>query len=87
MGKIVLSVLFLCLAGLGMSVIYWSNNLSLRYNAWTTGLRERHPRINPPPTPRMRTLNTKIMTWLFRFVGAYIILASMFLLSIVWKAN
>ena len=53
----------------GILLIVWARSLSLRYNAWTTGFRERNPHINPPPTPEMRALNTKIMTNLFRFLG------------------
>jgi hypothetical protein len=48
----------------------------MRYNAWTTSLRERYPRINPPPTPQMREMNTKIMKWLFRVVGAFLVMFS-----------
>jgi hypothetical protein len=32
----------------GLILIFWASPLSLRYNAWTTGLRERHSNINPP---------------------------------------
>ena len=28
---------------LGLALVSWARTLSLRYNAWTTGLRERHP--------------------------------------------
>lgn len=83
MNRIVLSVMLLCLTVLGISVVYWAHKLSLKYNAWTTSFREKHPRINPPPTPRMRELNTKIMTWLFRLTGVFIILYSLFILLIV----
>jgi len=67
-----------CNAGLGASLLYWASQLSVRYNAWTTSLRERYPYVNKPPTPQMQDLNTKIMMWLFRVVGALF-----FLLSIV----
>jgi hypothetical protein len=63
-----------CVAALGIAVIYWAEKLSIRYNAWTTKFRERHPNINPPPTPQMLALNTKIMTWLFRALGAFFVL-------------
>jgi hypothetical protein len=58
---------------IGLAIIYWSRPLSERYNAWTTGLRERHPKINPPPTQAWRRRNTTIMTWLFRLAGAYLV--------------
>jgi hypothetical protein len=38
-------------AFIGLALIFWATPLSIRCNAWTTGLRERHPNINPPPTP------------------------------------
>ena len=54
----------------GLALLIWANALSVRYNGWTTRLRERHPNFNPPPTPEWRERNTKIMTNLFRIVGA-----------------
>ena len=77
--------LSLILTVLGVVLLYWSGELSLRYNAWTTRSRERYPHINPSPTPQSRELNTKIMTWLFRFLGACILLASILMLSGVWR--
>ena len=59
---------------IGLASIIGAKPLSIRYNAWTTGIRERHPKFNPPPTPEMRAKNTKIMTILFRFVGVAIFL-------------
>ena len=61
---------------LGLALIYWAAPLSLRYNAWTTGLRERHPNFNPPPTPEWRARNSKIMTIMFRVVGTFFFLRS-----------
>lgn len=78
MNKTFLMVEWGCFAGLGASLFFWSLQLSVRYNAWTTRVRERTPHTNPPPTLEMRALNTKIMKWLFRIVGAFL-----FLLSIV----
>jgi hypothetical protein len=54
---------------IGIALTIFAKPLSLRYNAWTTAFRERNPHINPPPTPEMRALNTKIMTGLFRACG------------------
>jgi hypothetical protein len=59
----------LAFAVAGIVMIMWANSFSLRYNAWTTRLRERNPNFNPPPTPEWRVRNTKIMTVLFRVVG------------------
>jgi hypothetical protein len=67
-----------CNASLGASLFYWASQLSVRSNAWTTSLRERYPYVNRQPNPQMREMNTKIMKWLFRVVGALL-----FLLSIV----
>jgi hypothetical protein len=78
MSRILHSVQWGCLGVLGAALCYWSTRLSVLYNAWTTSFRERHPHINPPPTPDARNSNTKIMNWLFRILGA-----SLFLLAIV----
>ena len=64
----------------GLGLVTWAAALSLRYNAWTTSLRERHPNFNPPPTLEWRALNTKIMTVMFRVAGAFFILASFLIL-------
>jgi hypothetical protein len=61
---------------IGLALIIWAVPLSIRYNTWTSGLRERHPNFNPPPTPEWRARNTKIMTVLFRIVGAFFVLFS-----------
>lgn len=61
---------------IGMALILWAKPLSIRYNAWTTGLRERHPNFNPPPTPQWRARNTKIMTVMFRVFGVFLVLLS-----------
>jgi len=71
-------------AFIGLALIFWATPLSIRYNAWTTGLRERHPNINPPPTPEWRARNTKIMTVMFRVAGVSLVLLSiMDLLSLI----
>ena len=61
---------------LGVALLIWATPLSLRYNAWTTGLRERHPNVNPPPTPEWRARNIKIMTILFRVAGLFSLIMS-----------
>jgi hypothetical protein len=63
-------------AVIGLALIFWATPLSIRYNAWTTGLRERHPNINPPPTPEWRARNTKIMTVMFRVAGMFLVVLS-----------
>jgi hypothetical protein len=71
-------------AVVGLALIFWATPLSVRYNAWTAGLRERHPNINPPPTPEWRARNTQIMTVLFRVAGVFLVLASvMYLLPLI----
>jgi hypothetical protein len=62
---------------LGLALILWAGTLSIRYNAWTTGIRERHPSFNPPPTPEWRARNTKIMSVIFRIVGTVAVLLSL----------
>jgi hypothetical protein len=64
---------------LGLFLIIRAEQLSVRYNAWTTSLREKNPHINPPPTPEMRELNTRIMTRLFRITGVCFTLLSAFM--------
>jgi hypothetical protein len=56
-------------AAVRIVLLIWASPLSVRYNTWTTGFRERHPKINPPPTPEWRARNTKIMTGMFRLLG------------------
>jgi hypothetical protein len=69
---------------IGLALTCWAAPLSVRYNAWTTGLRERHPNINPPPTPEWRARNTKIMTVMFRVLGVFLVLLSiMYLLPLI----
>jgi hypothetical protein len=66
---------------LGVALLIWATPLSVRYNAWTTGLRERHPNVNPPPAPEWRARNTKIMTILFRVAGLFSLIMSVTFLS------
>ena len=63
-------------AVVGLILLFWAGRLSTLYNAWTTSLRERHPNINPPPSPEWRMRNTKIMTVMFRIVGVFFLLLS-----------
>jgi hypothetical protein len=60
-------------AVLGLILVYQAAAFSIRYNAWTTSLRERHPNINPPPTPEWRARNTRIMTAMFRIFGVFLL--------------
>ncbi len=66
----------LVFAAAGLFFLWWAKPMSLQYNAWTTGLRERHPNFNPPPTPEQRARNTTTMTVLFRFLGVFFLLLS-----------
>lgn len=71
-------------AVLGLFLAFRAASLSVSYNAWTTGLRERHPNFNPPPTPEWRARNTKIMTVMFRVAGVFLILLSiLYLLPLI----
>jgi hypothetical protein len=69
---------------LGIVLAFWARPLSVRYNAWTTRLRERNPNFNSPPTPEWRARNTRIMTVMFRVTGLFfIVLSIMYLLPLV----
>ncbi len=71
-------------AAIGLALLFRAAPLSARYNAWTTGLRERHPNVNPPPTPEWRARNTKIMTIMFRIAGLFsVALSIMYLLPLI----
>ena len=73
---------------LGWGLAIWARALSIRYNAWTTGLREHHPNLNSPPTPEWRARNTKIMTVMFRIVGVFfVVLSIMCFLPIIAKPH
>jgi hypothetical protein len=61
---------------IGLTLIIWAASLSIRYNAWTTGLRERLPNANPPPTPEWRARNARIMTVMLRGLGIFFVLLS-----------
>jgi len=75
-------------AVIGLVLIFWAAPLSTRYNAWTTDLRERHPNINPPPTPEWRARNIKIMKSIFRVLGVGLtILSIMYLLPLIVKPH
>jgi hypothetical protein len=75
------------LAVIGATLLVRARQLSLSYNAWTTRLRERHPNINPPPTPKMRELNTQIMKWMFRVMGVFLFLLSIVAMMGIWRSN
>lgn len=70
------------LAVLGIALIVWAAPLSVRYNAWTTHLREHHPNFNPPATPEWRQRNTKIMIGVFRVMGMVVVVLSFLLLMV-----
>jgi hypothetical protein len=68
----------------GLILALFARPLSVRYNVWTTSLRERHPNVNPPPTPEWRGRNTRIMTVMFRALGLFFILLSiLYLLPLI----
>jgi hypothetical protein len=74
---------------IGLALVFWATPLSVRYNAWTGGLRERHPNVYRQPTPKWREQNTKIMTVIFRVFGLFLVLLSIkhFLPLIASKLN
>jgi hypothetical protein len=72
---------------IGAILLLRGRALSVRYNAFTTRLRERHPNINPPPTPEWRARNTLIMTWMFRVFGTLLLLISIPALIGIFKSK
>ena len=68
--------MLLVYAVIGLALVCWAEALSVRYNAWSTSVRERHPNISPPPTPELRVRNTKVMTIIIRYVGVFFLLLS-----------
>jgi hypothetical protein len=42
-------------AVVGFVLLYWAAPLSLRYNAWTTGVRQTPSQLQPAPNSRMAT--------------------------------
>jgi hypothetical protein len=80
MGKAFITVLFCVSALIGAVLVFRAHKLSLVYNAWTTGVRERNPGFNPPPTAEARAMNTKIMSWIIRLFGLFLALFSILLL-------
>lgn len=68
--------LLLVYAVAGLALVYWAKALSVRYSAWASSVRERHPDISPPPTPELRVRNTKVMTVIFRFIGVFFLFLS-----------
>lgn len=69
----------------GAAMLVWSAEMSESYNAWTTGLRQRHPNIISPPTPQQREINTRIMTWIIRVFGVEISLVAIWTLIRFWN--
>ncbi len=73
---------------IGVALIYWARTLSIRYNASTTRLRERHPGLASPPTPEWRQRHTETMTVIIRTGGVFFILYSILtLLAIVVQSQ
>jgi hypothetical protein len=72
---------------LGVVLLVYSVRIARRYIAWTTRLRERHPKILRPQTLKARELNTTYMMWLIRFIGAFVIVDAVFELSrlFIWR--
>lgn len=76
MHKTFLLIQWTCWFAIGATSLLWARGLSLRYNAWTTRLRERSSYLSPPPTPEWRARNTAIMTWIFRVFGFFLVALS-----------
>lgn len=72
---------------IGVVLLVGASSLSLRYNAWTTRFRERHPNINPPPTPEARARNTRRVRRMLRFLGVWLFLIGALLLATAHKVR
>jgi len=87
MAKIFLACEWSCLAVVGVVLLDNAQDLSKRYNLWTSSLRRRSPQINPPPNPKMRETNTRIMTWTIRSFALLLILMAGFALFDVVRSD
>jgi len=65
----------------GCALFYWSKPISRQYNAWTTALRTKLPRLNKPPSARNAELNYEIMNYLIRCCGGGLIIGGGFALA------
>jgi hypothetical protein len=62
----------------GISLSYWSEPISARYNAWTTKRRERFANIYSNPLgPSTSRLSSKVMLVLLRLFGAFLFVEAM----------
>jgi hypothetical protein len=80
-------VLFGGLIVAGAALIVWARELSFGYNAWTTRLRRRYPRILRFPTAESQARSVEIMIWLYRGIGVALALESIFALIGIWRAR
>jgi hypothetical protein len=72
--KLLTDIFSLVLALASLALIYWSRPLAIRYNRWTTKLRERSDLIPPPPSDRALTMNITIVAILIRIVAITLLL-------------
>jgi hypothetical protein len=56
---------------IGAALVLFAMPISLRYNAWTTKVRERR---NRAPSTEMRAKNTRIFAWIVRILGLVLLL-------------
>jgi hypothetical protein len=55
----------------GAVLVLLAMPISLRYNAWTTKVREQRDRA---PSPEMRAKNTRIFAWIVRIFGLFLLI-------------
>ncbi len=82
-------VAFICanLAMLAVALFCHAERLSSSYIAWGQRIRGRRPNMKPPPTAAVLKMNTKIMTWLFRFMSGVLILISIITLVQIFSLD
>ncbi len=66
---------------IGLALIYWSGQLSGRYNAWTSNLRGRHRRGSAEPSSQAHVANVRIVKTLLRILGTFLVLSSIVVLA------
>ena len=72
MNRLGMIVLWTLISAVAVTIFFKASAFSRRYNAWTTALRTKYPRINPPPSEQARRLNETTMTWMFRILAAFL---------------
>ena len=71
--KVFVALICANLIMLAVALFWHAERLSSGYIAWGERIRERHPSMQQPSTTAVLKTNTRIMTWLFRFMSGFLI--------------